>query len=225
MAQYSIPVILDIARVSAYLISIDIAKGSLFGQRVDPRWPLRLFLVRRNVEWLQGLDATHPTLRDTANYLFDLCGGYAARALRIMTTAGVVPGDGSAGGGVVLPTPSPSAYTLDFEYLIELSGADFALTTLTADGRATRYDNPKIVGKDLVVMAPDIVQRSLLVGVEWQPTATGIEILIEGFDAATAHLGTRFEIFIKNPDLVFTPGSPTPGGTTEGFPYTFPLIF
>jgi hypothetical protein len=195
MPQYSVPVILDIARVSGYLVANDVAKGALFGERVDPDWPLRLYLERKAVEWMHERDSDYDTLRASANYLFALCGGYASKALRVMARAGVVPGDGTAGDGAVIVGPAPGSYTMDFLYLVEVVGVDFA--------DATNYNDTRIAGKELVVYWNE-VNRYIEVGSEWAYTTGGIQILIEGFDATADHATATFKIYIKNPDVILT---------------------
>ena len=62
-------------------------------------------------------------------------------------------------------------------------------------------------------------------GVEWTYTPTGIQILVEGFDATGDHASAKFKIYIKDPDVILSGASG--GGTTPpstGFTYTLPFI-
>ena len=42
---------IKIAKISQYLSLNDVGKGSLFGQRLDPELPQKLYMERTAVEW------------------------------------------------------------------------------------------------------------------------------------------------------------------------------
>jgi hypothetical protein len=157
---YTISEIIDIAKVSGYLAQNDIAKGSLFGQRKDPLLALKIYMERKAVEWAYGMDTDYDDLRNTANYLYALCGKYAVLAYYIVTS-------GSGGSSI-----TPGTIT-GYPYLIPITSADFA--------DATNYNDASIVDKTVRVFWNDI-PRFLNAG-EFEYTATGINILVEGFDA------------------------------------------
>ena len=62
----TIPNILDIAKISQYLATVDVEKGSLFGQRVVPETPQILYMERSAVEWMYNHDPANPTLRENS---------------------------------------------------------------------------------------------------------------------------------------------------------------
>jgi hypothetical protein len=97
--------ILDVAKISQYLATIDIEKGSLFGQRVVPETPQILSNEIFAVESWYNLNPADPTLIETSNYLYALCRGYNLQAQQISGTGGVIT--------PVNPTQIPTPY--DFE--------------------------------------------------------------------------------------------------------------
>lgn len=109
--SYTVSQIINIAKISQYLAKIDVAKGSLFGQRIAPNTPQILYAERKAVEWMYNLDPTDSTLTLTANYLYSLCRGYNLKAASI-----------SGGGGSVSPvdpvSPTPSPY----QFIVAASG-------------------------------------------------------------------------------------------------------
>ena len=100
----SINDIINIAKISQYLSTIDVEKGSLFGKRVVPETPQILYNERKGVEWLYSLDPNDSSLPLTSNYLYSLCRGYNLQAQAILGTA--------TGGSVapITPTSIPNAY-------------------------------------------------------------------------------------------------------------------
>ena len=97
--------ILDIAKISQYIATIDIEKGSFFGKRVVPETPQILYNERKAVEWLYNLDPADTSLVETSNYLYSLCRGYNLQAQQISGTGGTIT--------PVNPSQIPSPY--DFE--------------------------------------------------------------------------------------------------------------
>lgn len=156
----SISDIISIAKISQYLCSNVIEKSGLYGGGVNNRLPQLLYCVRRNVEWAYGNDNDYEDIQALANYLYALCAPFNAEAIVILN---------SGNGGNVI---SPINPTLGV-YLIPITSADF-----TDD---TNYDNPLIVGKRLAIFWNDIPRY--LNDDEYEMTATGFNILIDGFDA------------------------------------------
>lgn len=156
----SISDIISIAKISQYLCSNVIEKSGLYGGGVNNRLPQLLCCVRRNVEWAYGNDNDYEDIQAMANYLYALCAPFNAEAIVILN---------SGNGGNVI---SPINPTLGV-YLIPITSADF-----TDD---TNYDNPLIVGKRLAIFWNDIPRY--LNDDEYEMTATGFNILIDGFDA------------------------------------------
>jgi len=189
----SIADILDIANISEFLAVCDIERGGLYGGGMDIELPRKIYIVKQNVQWLYDLDPDNTTLRFTANYLYALCNRYVLQAQNI-----------SGGGGSISPV-NPS-FGITFEYLIEVNGGvpDFT--------NATDYDDPRIIGHNLVIFWNDIPR--FLVSGEWAYTPTGIRILVAGFDATVNTYD--FKIFIKDP--FGTAG--TGAEVTRSFQYT-----
>lgn len=211
--MYSVPAIIDIARVSQYMVANDQARRGLLSGGTDPRWARMLHVERGSVQWAYEGDPTLSTLEKTAYYVYALCGKWAKLAVAAMNAAGITPGSGAggSGGGSVINPETGSAVNFNFEYLIEVKGSQFAT--------ATAYNDPRIVGHSLVILS-DEINRSLEVGTEWGYTDTGIEILIDGFDALTTHAANDFKIYIKDPDVYAPAGSTTTtesGGTAVAF--------
>jgi len=169
----SITEIINIAKISEYLSTVKIMKSGLFGGGTKSNLPRLLYCVRKNVEFAYGYDNDYEDIQLTANYLFSLCAPFNAEAAYILANG--------SGGSSVSPI-NPSLGT----YLIPITSADFT--------NATDYDNPLIVGKQLEIFWNDIPRY--LDTTEYAMTATGIEILISGFDS-TANNYT-FKIYIVN---------------------------
>jgi len=117
--------IINIAKISQYLSKIDVAKGSLFGQRIAPNTPQILYAERKAVEWLYDLDPADSSLTLTANYLYSLCRGYNLQASNI-----------SGGGGSVSPITPVSPVPSPYQFIVASSGnvinTGEASATLTA---------------------------------------------------------------------------------------------
>ena len=82
--------ILDVAKVSQYLATLDIEKGKFMGKRVVPETPQILSNEIFGIEYWYNLDPSDPSLIDTANYLYSLCRGYNLQAQQISGTGGVI---------------------------------------------------------------------------------------------------------------------------------------
>ena len=54
--------IINIAKVSQYLCENDIAKKGLSGGGIDLQLPSKIYNIRKNVEWLNGLDSNDDSL-------------------------------------------------------------------------------------------------------------------------------------------------------------------
>lgn len=158
----SISDIISIAKISQYLCSNVIEKSGLYGGGVNKKLPQLLYCVRKNLEWAYGNDNNYDGVQGMANYLYALCASYNAEAIIILN---------SGNGGNVISPVNP---TLG-EYLIPITSADFA--------DETNYDNPLVVGKRLAIFWNDVPRY--LNSDEYEMTATGINILISGFDAQT----------------------------------------
>jgi hypothetical protein len=97
-----------IAKVSMFLAAQKVAKASLFGGVLDTQIAIKLYMERKSVAWKYAYQPANATdLVYTKNYLFDLCGAYAAKADIIVNGGNggtVIGGDtvvinNSGGGG------------------------------------------------------------------------------------------------------------------------------
>ena len=136
--------IIDIAKISQYLATIDVEKGSLFGQRVVPETPQILYLERSAVEWMYNHDPANPSLRETSNYLYALCRGYNLQAQQISGTGGTIT--------PVNPTQIPNPY--DFEV---------TANSLIPAG-ATTASIPAYIGFNLLFVRNGVPQSTLNLG-------------------------------------------------------------
>ncbi len=160
---FTVPQIIAIAKVSEYLSLLDVSKGSLFGKRVAPETPNVLYMERKAVEWLYDLDPTDSSLVGTANYLYSLCRGYGLKAQNIIN---------NGGGGSISPITPVNGI---FPFII--TSADFE-----SDGIS--YNNSRIVGVNLSIFIDEVSQQWLTASsTTFAYTATGIQILVPGFDA------------------------------------------
>lgn len=165
--MFTVPQIIDIAKLSQAYAANDIELNGLYGGGMDLLLPQKLFTVRKDIEWLYNLKPSDVTLTPTSNYLYALCGKYA-----LLANATI-----SGGGAVVVPiVPSPAiGSTLNW---IEVRKADFANTTDYVDSR--------LAGKEMSVLGSWLGSRLIEEGIEWETiNGGGIRILIAGFDSTT----------------------------------------
>ena len=97
--------IIDIAKISQFLATLDIEKGSLFSPRVIPETPQILYNERAAVEWMYQHDPANTSLTETSNYLYSLCRGYNLQAQQISGTGGTIT--------PVNPTEIPDPYNFE----------------------------------------------------------------------------------------------------------------
>ena len=151
---------INIAKICQYLCAADIRNGGLYGAKINPNLPQILYIERKSVEWAYNQNPNDPRLIGTSNYLYSLCNN-ALKAAQILNIGG--------GGEIVQPPNQDNS-----PYLIPITSADFT--------DATNYDNPYIVGKNLAIFWND-VPKYIQSPDEWVSTATGINIVIDGFDS------------------------------------------
>lgn len=187
------------AKGSQYLATVDILRGGLYSGGVDYNLPRKLYLVRKNVEWLNTLDSSDTTLLSTAKFLYGLCGKYALDAQEIVINAGTIVTP-------ITPITPSSSVTMPF-YIVKKS--DFT--------NATDYINPVLDGKDIAVFGNWI--NRYLESDEYTLLSGGIvRILISGFDS-TLFDPTKIIIRIDvNGEAIATE-------TIETFPYDLTGVF
>jgi len=126
-----------------------------------------------------GVSASTPSqsLIATSNYLYSLCRGYNLAAAYIS----------GSGGGV---TPINPVTTIKSPILI--SSSDFVDAT---NWNGNNSDNISILPTYTLQVFANFVARFLIEGTEWERTASGINILLSGFDSQTQDY--EFYIFIS----------------------------
>ena len=77
--------VIMIAKVSQYLAENDIEKKGLYGGGMDLLLPKKIYCVRKNVSWMYDMNSSDSSLQATTNYLYALCGKYAAAAQAILS--------------------------------------------------------------------------------------------------------------------------------------------
>ncbi len=193
---------IQVAEISQFLVANDIAKSGLFGGGIDRRRPRLLYMIRKNVSWMYGLDTSDSTLLRTSNYLYSLCRNNleAERILGI-----------SNGGGQITPVIPPGS--VSFEYLIPITAADFA--------NATDYSSSKIAGKQVEVYWTNVQNFETPYGWQIIYTPTGFTVFVDdglgnnSFNAQTTNADAIFKIFIVHPT-----GTATSTPTWGILPYT-----
>ena len=166
---------IEIAKVSQYLTGNNIAKGSLFGKKLNPLAAMIIYMERKALEWLYDLDSADTTLQGTANYVYALLQN-GAQAQKIIAAG--------SGGTVITPVSPDSGSSSIFP--IYITESDFE-----ADG--VSYDNANIVGKTLLIFINEI-PKYLIPGVDFTYTVTGVTITMAGFDANT----NTYNLVIEN---------------------------
>lgn len=86
--SFSVAQILNIAKTSLYLASVDVQKGNLYSPRIIPESAKMIYMELKAVEWMYNLDPTNSSLTETANYLYSLCRGYNLEAQNIISGGG-----------------------------------------------------------------------------------------------------------------------------------------
>lgn len=161
---------IEIGDISSYMVLQAIAKGSLFGAKLDPRWGLMLAMETDSIRWQNEFSPADTTLTQTGDYLLSIC--YNRQQAAVIM-------NGVGGGTIINPvTPSGSGDA----FPIYITSNDFA--------DATSYNNPALIGQSVVLFVNE-VNRFLFAGEGFLTTATGIQIrsdanaTIPGFDATT----------------------------------------
>lgn len=104
--------IINIAKASQYLARLAINRGGIWGSGVDPLLPRKLYNIRKDVEWLLGLDPSSETLMGVAKFLYALCAPFSALASVVVAAGG--------GGIVVNPFIGGAATIADISLEFEL---------------------------------------------------------------------------------------------------------
>lgn len=161
---------INIAKISQYLSSQDVAKGNLFSPRRDVNLPKKLYMERKAVEWMYDISPSDSSLEGTSNYLYALCGRYGLLAAAILA--------GGGGGSIINPV-TPGGGGSSSAFPIYINSDDFE-----SDGIS--YNNSVLVGKNLTIFINEYTQQWLFAPTAFIGTATGIQITIDGFNANDA---------------------------------------
>lgn len=154
---------IEVGDISTYLYANKVAKGALFGAKLDPKTPVTIAMETDAIRWQYEGDPTDTSLTQTCNYLLWLCRSVAQKAIVVM--------NGVSGGTVVNPiTPTPPTVTAIPFYFVYKS--DFS--------SATTYVNSALQNKDIAVFGNWI--NRYLEEDEYSLSGNTLTILISGFD-------------------------------------------
>lgn len=163
--------ILTLAPASSYLAANAIAKGQLFPRnKMNPILPQQIYAAYFILNKIYTLDPAYPGLDACAQYLWELMGRWGVAA------------QGITGGGGSIPSPTPSNQGI---YPFVITSADF-------EDDGVSYDNPNIVGDNIMLFINEFSQQWLVAGAGYfNFTATGFQIIttvgspLEFFNANT----------------------------------------
>lgn len=100
---------LNYGKISQFLAADRISKNMLFrGGDKAPKLSWLIELVRKSIEWKNGIDSSAESINDTSLYLYDLCGRYIREAKIILNsgnTGNII--NPTTGGNVTIATPNP----------------------------------------------------------------------------------------------------------------------
>lgn len=152
-------VILNNAPIACVLAGSDVAKGVLFGQRIDPLIAQKIYSTYFVIKKIYDIDTDYDGMTAACVYLWELMGKYGIKA------------QSYTGGSGVVPTP-----TIGQGYPIYITQADFSTATL--------YPNTNIFGTSVIIYMNEI-NRYLIPGTEFTVSSTGVTITLAGFDATS----------------------------------------
>lgn len=150
-------IILANAPIACVLAGNDVAKGTMFGPRIDPLIAQKIYCEYFKIKKIYDLDPNYTGMSVACQYLWELMGMYGIRAQGY-----------TGGGGSVSPPTGVQGFP------IYITQANF--TT------ATFYPNTKLYGNQISVFLSQI-NRLLVPITEFTYDNTGLTILISGFDA------------------------------------------
>ena len=151
---------ISLQKISQYIVGNDIAKGSLFGKKLNQYWDIVLYMERKSLEWAYSQSSTYEDIYQATQYNYWLC--YKPNK------AAYILANGS--GGTIAPVVPIDDCCLSI-YPIRITAAD-----LDEDGN---YVNSQIVGDNVIVFANDNNQKWWAAGEGFEYTVTGIQITME----------------------------------------------
>lgn len=141
-------IILRNAPISVVLASNDISKGALFGSRIDPTLPTKIYATYIPIKKIFDIDPAYSGMTVACNYLWELMGRYGIAAMAF-----------TGGGGEIAPPTSDGYYTYA-EISISVSGNSGDPVA----GEFTYQNNDLILGKDLSFIIVNNNTESVLYG-------------------------------------------------------------
>jgi hypothetical protein len=110
-------IILSNAPIAAVLAGNDIANGSIYGQRVDPKLDQKIFATYFIIKKIYDLNSTYSGMDTACSYLWELMGKYGIQALSYTGGGGsVAPPTGSVGA------PNPYYFIVDASTSFMING-------------------------------------------------------------------------------------------------------
>lgn len=160
---------LQLAPVACYLAANNVAKkNGLKGGSVNSRQTDAIYTTYVILKKIYDEDQTYTNIQVLSDYLYELIGEWAFAAAKVV--------DGG-GGGQIAPPSGGTAATSIYPFII--TSSDFE-----SDG--VSYNNADIVGDTLTIFINEYSQQWLTASpTTFTHTVTGIQILIDGFDANT----------------------------------------
>jgi hypothetical protein len=150
--------IINIGNASCIYASNELKSGVIHGGSIDTRLPNWIFAVRQAVEWLYEYAPSHEDLPILERYLISIC-KHSAKAE-----------DKIVGNGASVNVIQGQSFP------IYITSSNFT--------GATFYPNTALYGKTIVVFVNELNQY-LFEGTGFSLDATGMTILLDGFDATS----------------------------------------
>jgi hypothetical protein len=141
-------IILRNAPISVVLASNEVAKGTLFGQRLDPSLPEKIYAIYIPIKKIFDIDPNYSGMVAVCNYLWELMGRYGIAAMAY-----------TGGGGEIAPPTSDGYYTYR-ELSISVDGNSGSPIA----GEYTYQNDDLILGKDLSFIIVNNNTESVLYG-------------------------------------------------------------
>lgn len=155
----SISEIITIAKISQYLASNAIRSGGIFGGGVDRLLPRKIYNVRKDVEWMYGIDPTNETLTETSNLLYAICAPFSLEAARIaaISTGGIIVNPSTGQPGNI------SSISLEFE---------LGVTASPKIVNGINVDLPNNGDNSFTLPLPNIIEGTLMLIISGTPQPT-----------------------------------------------------
>lgn len=155
---------LELAALSLPFCRVDVDKSAFRGPVLDPTLPEKILILKGAVDWAYGQSTTYADIEETGNFLYSLLDKYALQA----------------SGSLGLASPIDSGVVVEAVQSVSI----FPLRKTSADfTTATFYPDTRLYGNTISVFYNGIPR--FLLATEFSVDATGLHILLPGFDATT----------------------------------------